>query len=29
MICIDRKSKISVLRNFAQRWRLSGYGTIA
>ncbi|MDE1849517.1 MAG: translation initiation factor IF-2 subunit gamma [Candidatus Micrarchaeota archaeon] len=28
MICIDRKSKISILRNFAQRWRLSGYGTL-
>ncbi|MDE1851233.1 MAG: translation initiation factor IF-2 subunit gamma [Candidatus Micrarchaeota archaeon] len=29
MICIDKKSKISVLRNFAQRWRLSGYGMIS
>lgn len=28
-ICIDKSAKISVLRNFAQRWRLSGYGTIS
>ena len=27
-ICADPKSKISILRNFAQRWRLSGFGTI-
>lgn len=26
--CIDRTAKISVLRNFSQRWRLSGYGTL-
>jgi len=26
--CIDKNSKISVLRNFSQRWRLSGYGTV-
>lgn len=28
-ICADKSEKISVLRNFAQRWRLSGYGTLA
>lgn len=27
--CIDTAAKISVLRNFSQRWRLSGYGTLA
>jgi translation initiation factor 2 subunit 3 len=27
-VCIDRDAKISILRNFSQRWRLSGYGTI-
>ncbi|MGA3020787.1 MAG: translation initiation factor IF-2 subunit gamma [Candidatus Micrarchaeales archaeon] len=27
--CVDRVAKISVLRNFSQRWRLSGYGTLA
>ncbi len=27
--CIDRKAKISVMRNFSQRWRLAGYGTIS
>ncbi len=27
--CIDRSGKISVLRNFSQRWKLSGFGTIA
>ncbi|MDE1768035.1 MAG: translation initiation factor IF-2 subunit gamma [Candidatus Micrarchaeota archaeon] len=27
-VCIDRQAKISVLRNFAQRWRLSGYGIL-
>ncbi len=27
--CIDKGMKISVMRNFAQRWRLSGYGVIA
>ena len=27
-ICIDKDAKISVLRNFSQRWRLSGYGTL-
>ena len=26
--CIDKSAKISVLRNFNQRWRLSGYGTL-
>lgn len=25
---IDRKAKISVLRSYSQRWRLSGYGTL-
>jgi translation initiation factor 2 subunit 3 len=25
---LDKSSKISVLRNFGQRWRLSGYGTL-
>ncbi len=28
-ICADKSEKISVLRNFAQRWKLSGYGTLA
>ena len=27
-VCIDKDAKISVLRNFSQRWRLSGYGMI-
>lgn len=27
-VCIDRQAKISLLRNFAQRWRLSGYGVL-
>ncbi len=27
-ICADKSEKISVLRNFSQRWKLSGYGTI-
>ncbi len=27
-VCVDRSSKISVLRNISQRWRLVGYGTI-
>ena len=27
--CIDRNTKISILRNFSQRWHLSGYGTPA
>ncbi len=27
--CIDTNAKISMLRNFSQRWRLSGYGTLA
>lgn len=26
--CVDKTAKISVLRNFSQRWRLSGYGTV-
>ncbi len=26
--CIDRSTKISVLRNFSQRWKLSGFGTV-
>ena len=25
---IDKKAKISILRNYSQRWRLSGYGTL-
>ncbi len=28
MICIDKQAKISLLRNFSQRWRLSGYGVL-
>ena len=28
-VCIDKDAKISVLRNFGQRWRLTGYGNIA
>lgn len=28
MACIDKGAKISVLRNLAQRWRLSGYGSL-
>ncbi len=28
-ICADKASKISILRNFQQRWRLSGYGTLS
>jgi translation initiation factor 2 subunit 3 len=28
-ICADKSEKISVLRNFSQRWKLSGYGTLA
>ena len=27
-VCVDRHAKISLLRNFAQRWRLSGYGVL-
>ena len=27
--CIDSEAKISVLRNFGQRWKLSGFGVIA
>ncbi len=27
-ICADKTSKISILRNFQQRWRLSGYGIL-
>jgi len=27
-VCIDKQAKISVLRNFSQRWRLSGYGLL-
>jgi translation initiation factor 2 subunit 3 len=27
--CVDKEAKISVLRNFSQRWRLSGYGTLS
>lgn len=26
--CIDKRAKISVMRNFSQRWRLAGYGTL-
>jgi translation initiation factor 2 subunit 3 len=26
--CVDKDAKISVLRNFSQRWRLSGYGIL-
>lgn len=28
MVCIDKHAKISLLRNFSQRWRLSGYGVL-
>jgi translation initiation factor 2 subunit 3 len=28
-VCIDKDAKISVLRNFGQRWRLTGYGSVA
>ncbi len=28
-ICADKSEKISVLRNYGQRWKLSGYGTLA
>ena len=27
--CIDKDAKVSVLRNFSQRWRLAGYGTVS
>ncbi|MCL5100764.1 MAG: translation initiation factor IF-2 subunit gamma, partial [Candidatus Marsarchaeota archaeon] len=27
-VCLDKGAKISVLRNFSQRWRLSGYGML-
>lgn len=27
--CVDPKAKISVMRNFSQRWRLSGFGTLS
>ncbi len=27
-VCLDRHAKVSLLRNFSQRWRLSGYGTL-
>ncbi len=27
-VCVDKDAKISVLRNFSQRWRLSGYGVL-
>ncbi|MCL4365541.1 EF-Tu/IF-2/RF-3 family GTPase, partial [Candidatus Marsarchaeota archaeon] len=26
--CVDKNAKVSVLRNFSQRWRLSGYGIL-
>ena len=26
--CVDKSAKISLLRNFSQRWKLSGFGTI-
>ena len=26
--CIEKNMKVSVLRNFSQRWHLSGYGTL-
>lgn len=26
--CVDKNAKVSVLRNFSQRWRLAGYGTV-
>ncbi len=26
--CVDKNAKVSVLRNFSQRWRLSGYGVL-
>ncbi|MGC8710354.1 MAG: translation initiation factor IF-2 subunit gamma [Candidatus Micrarchaeia archaeon] len=28
-VCTDKSAKISVLRNFSQRWRLTGYGVIS
>jgi translation initiation factor 2 subunit 3 len=28
-VCADKSAKISVLRNFSQRWRLTGYGIIS
>ncbi len=27
-VCLDRHAKVSLLRNFSQRWRLSGYGIL-
>ncbi|VVB76990.1 Translation initiation factor 2 subunit gamma [uncultured archaeon] len=27
--CIDKSTKVSILRNFSQRWHLSGYGTLS
>ncbi len=27
-VCVDKDAKVSVLRNFSQRWRLSGYGVL-
>jgi translation initiation factor 2 subunit 3 len=26
--CIDKKAKIAVMRNFGQRWKLSGFGIL-
>ncbi|MDE1860697.1 MAG: translation initiation factor IF-2 subunit gamma [Candidatus Micrarchaeota archaeon] len=28
LTCVDKSAKVSVLRNFSQRWRLSGYGSL-
>ncbi len=27
-VCVDKNAKVSILRNFAQRWRLAGYGNV-
>ncbi len=28
-VCVDKAEKVSVLRNYGQRWKLSGFGTLA
>lgn len=28
-ICLDKSTKVSILRNFSQRWRLGGYGVLS
>lgn len=28
VVCLDKSAKVSVLRNFGQRWRLAGFGTL-